>query len=202
MRRALFVLGLVGSLAAQGSIKFDFQNRYDTVLTRTDTLLVKLTVLEFQRKLARAGYAAYFWHDPGILARYGNVDSAAIRAVSDTDRASVLREIARELAVIDDSGVLDRIRPTGIRFLSDTLMQVKALVPFGGAGDEGNDSPRVSADRGEVPETYMLHRFGPERRWWVFSTGEGDGLIVYRNYLDLPDEDLKGILGPPATPIR
>ena len=95
MRRivVLVLFGLVAGAFAQGSIKFDYSDRYDTMLTATDSVLFRLTVLEFHRKLALAGYASYFWRDPAILAQYTDVEADSIRLIGDTARMQVLRDI-------------------------------------------------------------------------------------------------------------
>jgi len=184
VRLFLLLSGLATCLAAQGAIKFDYQGRYDTVLTSADTVLLKMTLLEFHRKLARAGYASYFWRDPTVLAKYADVQAESIRLVSDTERLTILGEIAAELKLVSDTAILGRIGLRSIRFLSDTVARIVALTPFA--------SGETSAEE-RTGETYELHRFSPERQWWVFSTGQDTERIVYRNYLNLPDEDVNGI---------
>lgn len=171
-----------GELAHQGSIKFDFRGRYDTVLTGTDSLLFKLTLVEFHRKLAYAGYAAYFWRDPSILARYVDVQAESIAATTDSLRAIVLAEIADEIRRINDSAFLSRIALHQILFQTDTMVEIKACTPL---REDGGESPEV---------TYTLHKAREKGQWWVFATASGSEMIVYRDYVALPDEEIKEIL--------
>jgi hypothetical protein len=178
------LLLLAGSVRAQGTIKFDHLGRYDTVLTSTDTARLKLTLMEFHRKLVLAGYATYFWRDPSVLAKYTDVEAESIRAVSDTLRLVILGEISRELELALDSLLFDKMDLRTINFLADTLARVTAMTPFAVPGDLPNEPATT---------TYMLHRVPDQSSWWVGSTIEGSDTLVFRNYLDLPDEDIKGL---------
>jgi len=180
----LVLFGLVAGANAQGSIKFDFSDRYDTVLTATDSVLFRLTVLEFHRKLALAGYASYFWRDPSILARYTDVQADSIRLIGDTARALVLRDIESEYRLTRDSLILNRIRLRSLRFRSDTLVEAAVQSPLFSGGSED-----------EVPEVvYDLRLDRRLNQWWVGSNRFGNEELRYRDYLELPDEDAEKLM--------
>jgi hypothetical protein len=186
--RLLGVLTSVGLLAgiasAQGTMKLDYGERYDTVLTETDSALVKMTILEFHRKLALAGYASYFWREPAILAQYTDVEADSIRLIGDTARAQVLKEIEGEFRLTQDSLILDRIRLNHIRVLCDTLVEVIARSPLSSGSDE-DESPDV---------IYSLHVDPGLKQWWVGSDCEGGEVFHYKDYLALPDEDAEKLM--------
>jgi hypothetical protein len=175
---------LAGIASAQGTMKLNYGERYDTVLTETDSTLIKLTILEFHRKLALAGYASYFWRDPEILARYTDVEADSIRLIGDTARAQVLAEIECEFRLTQDSLILDRIRLSHIRVLCDTVVEVIARSPLSSGRDE-DEAPDV---------IYSLHVDQGLKQWWVGSDCEGGEVFRYREYLALPDEDAEKLM--------
>jgi hypothetical protein len=180
----LALLVLVVGASGQGSIKFDHSDRYDTVLTATDSVLFRLTVLEFHRKLALAGYASYFWRDPAVLAQYTDVQADSIRLIGDTARMQVLRDIESEYRLIRDSLILNRIKLRGLRFRSDTLIEAVVQSPLFSGLDED--------DAAEVIYDLRLDR--RLNQWWVGSNRFGSEELRYRNYLELPDEDAEKLM--------
>jgi len=182
---ALIAVGLLaGICSAQGTMKLDYGERYDTVLTETDSALIKLTILEFHRKLALAGYASYFWRDPAILAQYTDVQADSIRLIGDTARVQVLAEIEREFRLTQDSMILERIRVSHVRALCDTLVEVIARSPLS-SGKDDDEAPDV---------IYSLHVDRNLRQWWVGQDCEGGEVFRYRDYLALPDEDAEKLM--------
>lgn len=175
---------LAGIAPAQGTMKLDYGERYDTVLTGTDSALIKLTILEFHRKLALAGYASYFWREPRILAQYTDVQADSIRLIGDTARTQVLKEIEAEFRLTQDSLILSRIRLNHIRVLCDTLVEVIAQSPLASGSDEA-ESPDV---------IYELHLDHALNQWWVGSDCEGGEEFRYKDYLALPDEDAEQLM--------
>lgn len=180
----LVLLVLVAGALAQGSVKFDYSDRYDTVLTATDSMMFRLTVLEFHRKLALAGYASYFWRDPAILARYTDVLADSIRLIGDTARMLVLRDIESEYRLTRDSLILNRIRLRSLRFRSDTLIDAAVRSPLFSGSDE-DETPDV---------VYNLRLDRRLNQWWVGSNRLGDEEYRYRDYLELPDEDAEKLM--------
>ena len=187
MRRLLIVPILVllaAGVSAQGTIKFNYGDRYDTVLTQTDSMLVKLTILEFHRKLALAGYASYFWRDPSILAQYTDVQAESIQQIGDTARVQVLREIEAEYRLTRDSLILNRIRLDQVLFQCDTLVEVSTRSPLF-AGEDEAEAPTV---------VYTLRVDPALKQWWVVSNRLGNEEFRYRDYLALPDEDAEKLM--------
>ena len=176
---ALVLTGVASSLAAQGTIKFDFNGRYDSVLTGSDTAFLKMTIIEFHRKLALAGYASYYKNDPRILAKYVDVLPESITMVSESIRMTTLQEIASEIEMSRDPAVFDRIELHRIFFQTDTLAEVNAVTPFLAPVTDESTSTDVK---------YVLHRVPKTSHWWVYSTNSAEGEIRYRYYLGLPDE--------------
>jgi hypothetical protein len=176
---AFCFLALVSLLPAQGTIKFEFHGRYDSLLTGADTAYLKMTIIEFHRKLALAGYASYYKRDPNILARYVDVEPDSVVQISDSVRMTTLQEIASEIELSRDPATFDRIVLNKIRFTSDTLAEVVGSTPF-----------LTSATGDSTPSgvKYLLHRVPKTSHWWVFSTNSAEGDIRYRCYLDFPDE--------------